>query len=348
MGGSEATSWVRGARSLQGLVSTVVVVLVINGAMADTVDTCPKGFRCHWEEDVFVLHSESSCGIIEYRRVNTSRLNVSSDRPLYDVYNPYVDMPVNASRLKVVCDLPTYDVLNPYRAWDILEDISSGWSQHAILKSIDLVRHTRDVITFPDMELSFPLLEHVSLTGIIDCGYSYALLSLISHEHVKTIYATSVKKNLPFMSWCAVSVSTIMSMNRTTLYQPTLHVKVGSQLEFLSFNGALLYTASLPYMSFPEREIQINDSSSVLRYVDMSSFQTSSCINVAFIGFHAIDYCNIQNIRSIDPDVFREMHNVTVLLLGNNDLDYVVANDTENLLFRDNKHLKILDLADAS
>ena len=334
-------SRVRGARSLQGIVSTVVVLLVINGAMADTVDTCPEGFTCHWEGDVFVLHSEWNCELLEDMPVNTSRLTVSCDRPPCYVYKPYVDIAVNTSRLKVVCVI--YDVNNPYASWNVLQVLSSYWSQHAILKTIDLVSHSRNVITFTDMGLFFPLLEHVSLTGIIDCGYTKGLLSLISHEHVKSIYATSGKQNTPFMSWCAISVSTIMPMNRTTSQLPIQHV--GSQLEFISFNGALLYTGSLPYMSFPEREIQINDSSNVLRYVDMSSFQTSSCINIAFTGLHAIDYCNIQNIRSIDPDVLKEMHNVTVLLLGNNDLDYVVANDTENLLFRDNKHLKILDLA---
>ena len=320
MGGHTAKSWVRCVRSLQGVVLTAVALLVLNGAMADAADTCPEHFTCRWEGDVFLLHCEPMQDVRMLRNI--------------------AELSVNTTRLKIVCDRPTELMGNLY---DIrVTELFSNWSASASLKTLSLVSHTNNVFILGDMQLLVPRLELVSLTGVLD-GSASPLLSLISHEYLKSLYVTSAKQHLPVESWCLISVSTIGSMNHTALRTPTLDVTVGSQLESISFNGAALFPGLGP--SKLETGLQMNDYSYALKYIDVSNFQSSSCINIAFVGFHALDYCNIQNVRSVDPDVFKEMSKVTVLLLGNNDLKYVVANDTENLLFRENKHLKFLDLA---
>ena len=236
-----------------------------------------------------------------------------------------------------------------------------NWTCRATLKKVDLVnnRLRMTVMTNIGQYWLWPQLEHLSLTGnlitTIPVETPFSLASIISDEHLKTIYVTGVKNSIAqpgAKPLCAISVST----NVSNLYHPQWPIKpveLGSHLESISFNGAkyIIENIGLPEwvftLQYPEGEygIHINDSRNVLKYLDLSSFQTTPCVTMAFVGCHALEYFNIQNIRSIEPIVFHQMTNLTVLLLGNNDLGNVVADDTESSLFSENKKLKILDLS---
>ena len=444
------------------VMSTVVVLLVLTCAMADTADTCPEHFKCHWEGDVFVLHCQQTNETV------TSKMAIVTT----------TDLPVIASRLKIVCDhqhvemqlgfTNLYDITDltlegadvnaigsdifrgvanlsslvlrnlhwksidydcfesltylrsltldhlgrlefmhpdalkplvsleslsflhialPYGGYvPALRGIMSStvqtlalhgmdssdpgvnmtplfrnWTCRATLKKVDLVnnRFRMTVMTNMGQYWRWPQLEHLSLTGNLITTTPYetplSLASIISDEHLKTIFVTGVKNSIAqpgAKALCAISVST----NVSSLYHPEWPIKpieVGSHLESISFNGAKYIIENIAIaewafaLQYPEGGygIHINDSRNVLKYLDLSSFQTTPCVTMAFVGCHALEYFNIQNIRSIEPKVFHQMTNLTVLLLGNNDLGNVVADDTESSLFIENKKLKILDLS---
>ena len=250
--------------------------------------------------------------------------------------------------------------LHGIQSTDIGVDLTvlfGNWPKGASLKRLDLENNQYRAISLSAIA-HFPQLEHVTLIGnvlaMIPFEVAFCLSLIISHTNLKTLYITgmdSTTTELSVKTLCAIAVST--NASNMTPRMPIPPVVVGPQVESISLNGATFLSDNpiLPKwvfkFEFPERVfgIQMNDSNNALKYIDVSNFQSSPCITVGFIGLYALKYFNVQNVRSIDPKVFNEMPNVTVLLLGNNDLGYIVANDIENRLFRKNRNLQVLDLA---
>ena len=82
-----------------------------------------------------------------------------------------------------------------------------------------------------------------------------------------------------------------------------------------------------------------------LKHIDVSNFKSTQYITFSFGELPALKYFNLQNIHSVFIDEFSGMPNLTVLLLGKNDIGDIVAKDTENHMFTNNSKLRVLDLA---
>ena len=441
MGSCETTSCLRRLGSLQRVVSIAVILLVLGCELADTADTCPEHFTCHWEGDVFVLNCKlandtlpsklavvtnadlpviATClkiacdhqhvdmqlefghlvNIIELTLdgvvVNTNGTSNISHLVLrnlqwkkinYDYFESLTNLRsltldhlgklryIDTDALKPLVSLESLSFLNialPFSNYfhllrgiesptfqklalhdidssDKAVDISSlfdNWSRSDQLKRVDVVNNR--IFRFNLDFQTLPRLEHLSLTGnlIYDAYFVIprAVVFFISHKYLKTIYVTKGENSNskpPLRPLCSISVSTNVS-SRTIL-----RTEVGSRMESISFNGATFIEESIFLFDFPVNGtgIHVSDSSNVLKYIDLSNFKTSSCITIAFVGCRAVEYFNIQNVQSVELNVFKQMPNLTVLLLGNNDLNNVVAIDNVSRLFSENTNLKVLDLS---
>ena len=446
MGSHKATSWIRGQRCLQRVVSIAAILLVLGCELADTADTCPEHFTCHWEGDVFVLNCKlandtlpskmavvtsadlpvtATCmkivcdrqdvemqlelghlvniteltldGVVvnTYGTSNISHLvlrNLPWKKINYDYFQSLTNLRsltldhlgrleyIDSGALKPLVSLeslsflyialpysnyfhvlrgiesPTFQtlVLHDIDSSDKVMDISSffeNWSRSDQLKRVDVANNR--IYRFNLDLQTLPRLEHLSLTGnIIYAAYFVIPRSVgffISHKHLKTIYVTGVESSMskpPLRPLCTISVSTNVSSLQLP-YLPIERTEVGSRMESISFNGAKFIEESVIVLEYPDRGagIHVSDPSNVLKYIDLSNFKTSSCITIAFVGCRAVEYFNIQNVRSVELNVFKQMPNLTVLLLGNNDLNNVVASNNESRLFSENTKLKVLDLS---
>ena len=91
--------------------------------------------------------------------------------------------------------------------------------------------------------------------------------------------------------------------------------------------------------------IEFNIAGNVLKYIDVSNFKSTLCNTFIFGELPALQYFNLQNIRSVAIETYNKMANLKVLLLGNNDIGDILAKYIENSLFSNNNKLQVLDLA---
>ena len=220
-----------------------------------------------------------------------------------------------------------------------IDDLFQNSSKGASLKHIDLGQN--GIIFFKGSLLkAFPVLEFISLADNVINGSMSATSfwkNLFAHPRLKTLDMSGTS-NVPIGS----SNETLSCSTVGNGCNGITEVTVGPRLEMFSMKNI-----GLPFDLF--KLITLIDTQRVLKYVDISN---SRCVTVSCsVGsLRALEYLNLQNINAIgiEMHLFNEMHSLTVLLLGNNDIGNIIANDTENRIFYYNNKLQTLDLAGCS
>ena len=84
----------------------------------------------------------------------------------------------------------------------------------------------------------------------------------------------------------------------------------------------------------------------IIKYMDASYISISEIVT-PLQGLIHLEYLNMQScfIQHMHPNMFSDMTNVRILLLGKNLLFHSIENDKDCLLFRENGNLTTLDLA---
>ena len=119
---------------------------------------------------------------------------------------------------------------------------------------------------------------------------------------------------------------------------------VGRRLESVSMSNTTLlansFVNSAPFCFI--------DFHRVVKYIDFSNVRCTTPITCSVAQLQALEYFNMQNVDTtkLSTDLFSKMANLTVLLMGRNNIGDVVANDTENRLFYNKTKLRVLDLAE--
>ena len=191
---------------------------------------------------------------------------------------------------------------------------------------------------------TLPLLEYISLNEntILGSGGSKSLLifwaTLFQHPSLKTIDiigmnpTTEVSKDV----WFDLDAEENCSM--------AINVTMGPHLQAISLSNSIFYSNSLVQQVYI---FCLKDPHNTLRYVDASNTRCTKSSIASLTDIHSFEYMNVQNFsfRGIPVNLFHNLSNLTILLLGKNDIGNVIANDTANRMFRNNTKLVTLDLA---
>ena len=221
--------------------------------------------------------------------------------------------------------------------------IRNGSACSYSLRHLDLGRNSLNYI-WGSLVTTLPLLEYISLNEntILGTRGSKKLLifwgTLFQHPSLKTIDVngmnptTEVSKDV----WFDLDVEENCSM--------AINVTMGSHLQAISLTNSIFYSNSRVQEVY---RFCLRDPHKALRYIDASNMRCTKSSVGSLTDIHSLEYMNVQNygFRGIPVDLFHNLSNLTMLLLGKNDIGNIIANDTANRMFRNNNKLRTLDLA---
>ena len=210
----------------------------------------------------------------------------------------------------------------------------------ASLKHLDLGRNNLEFVrgvpqkTLPSLEY-FSLAEN-SLLGSKNMAFFW--ITLIGHLRLKIL-------DISGMNSLASTTSTNVLFGLTVDFDcwQAIRVVIGPNLESISLRNTTFladaYLLSAPFC--------LIDTHKVLRYIDLSNARCSKPVTCYVGQLHALEYFNMQNVNTgnISAHLFSKMPNLTVLLLGKNNIGDAIAKDTDNRLFYNTRKLRVLDLA---
>ena len=211
-----------------------------------------------------------------------------------------------------------------------IDDLFQNGSMGASLKHLDI---GRNYISFfkGSPSKALPVLEFISLAENVINGSMSASSFWKNHPRLTTL-------NISEMDNLGSFNETFSCSNLGNGCNGITEVTVGPRLEFI-----LMRNTAVDLFN----QFKLIDTQRVLKYVDISNSRCARPIACSVGSLHALEYFNLQNVNAdgVDKYLFNKMPNLKVLLLGNNDIGDVVANDIENRLFNYNKQLQNLDLA---
>ncbi|KAI0214604.1 hypothetical protein LSAT2_000291 [Lamellibrachia satsuma] len=221
-----------------------------------------------------------------------------------------------------------------------IDDVFKYGSVNTGLKNLDLGRNY--ISTFwGSPKHTLPVLEYISLAENAIVGTSF-----ISTFWIELV-ALSQLKNLDIsgMNTLAKVISNekcpslIVRNNVATFIQ----IELGQHLEHVSMRNTIFIASGNYFLD----QFSFIDNFDVLKYVDISNARSTTNTTYSVGNLHALEYLNLQNVNlnEIDAGVFDKMLNLTVLLLGENDIGSAVAHDKDNRMFRHNDKLRVLDMA---
>ena len=85
-----------------------------------------------------------------------------------------------------------------------------------------------------------------------------------------------------------------------------------------------------------------------VHYVDLANARSTKALTISLENLRALQYLNLQNLSTdiLMMTTFRNMPNLTMLLLGQNPIGGSIANDSDNCMFSNNTNLRMLDLSE--
>ena len=210
----------------------------------------------------------------------------------------------------------------------------------ASLKHLDLGRNNLEFIRdYPQNTL--PALEYFSLAENALLGsekMTFFWINLLGHLRLKILDMSGMNSLAS-----ATSTNVLFGLAVDFECKRAFRLPIGPNLESVSLQNAtfLIDTDITP------DPFCLIDKHKVLRYIDLSNARCSKPLTCYIGQFHALEYFNLQNVNTgnISGHLFSKASNLTVLLLGKNNIGDAIANDTDNRLFHNNRKLRVLDLA---
>ena len=219
---------------------------------------------------------------------------------------------------------------------DLFDNGLSSWR----MRFLDM-GHNNIVNITGNPERSWLALEDVSLAG-------NPLLDIISTAQFwKQFYALNYLKTIDLSN-----INQRASSNGEDVFLLTVDEMVpgsvpmilGPRVESVSFRDTVFIadtSTHYEHLCFDAR----NDT---VHYVDLANVRSTKPLTFSLEHLRDIQYLNLQNLSTdiLTIATFRNMPDLTTLLLGQNPIGGSMANDSENALFSNNTNLRMLDLSD--
>ena len=188
---------------------------------------------------------------------------------------------------------------------------------------------------------TWPLLEYVSLAENVMLGGTIRMsfwMQFYTHRTFKTIDLSLLNERALNTGEAAYQ---LIVDDKCPL---GVHMILGPRMQSVSLRDST-FVGNSGSTYFP---LCIVDHHDTLHYVDLSNARSTKPMLFSLTSLHALQYFNIQNVntRNLTVTPFSQMPNLTMLLLGKNDLGISIANDSQNSMFANNTKLRMLDLSE--
>ncbi|KAI0227537.1 hypothetical protein LSAT2_021982, partial [Lamellibrachia satsuma] len=221
-----------------------------------------------------------------------------------------------------------------------IDDVFKYGSVNTGLKNLDLGRNY--ITTFlGSPKHTLPVLEYISLAQNAIIGTFYIQpfwMQLVALSRLENLDISEMNAMLANIS--NDELFSLVVDNSDKMFLP---IHLGRRLQSVSLaNMIFILRGNHPLFHF-----SFYDKYDVLKYVDMSNARSIAQITYNVGNLHALEYFNLQNVNvlGINTDLFNKMPNLTVLLLGKNDIGSAICYDKDTRIFRNNDKLRVLDLA---
>ena len=223
-----------------------------------------------------------------------------------------------------------------------ITDLFRHGSVGVSLKHLDLGRNNIAYIR-GSPKITLPVLEYISLDENVIVGSRGSLslspfwVGILTHPRLTTLYINGMNMEAKTSSDVSFSLNVDADCSRS------INITLGTQLKFVSFDSSTFISNSL----IPLFRFCLIDPLQSVKHIDITNLRCTKSITISLAQLHALEYIFVQNVtlREFTMDIFHKMPNLTVLLLGNNDIGNIISSDTESCIFRNNNKLHILELA---
>ena len=221
--------------------------------------------------------------------------------------------------------------------------IRNGSACSYSVRHLDIGRNSINYI-WGSLVTTLPLLEYLSLNENAILGsrgvdkFSIFWGTLFYHPSLKTIDIIGMNPTTE------VSKDVWFDLDAEENCRMAINVTMGEHLHAANFANSTFYPNSLVQQAF---HFCLKDPHNAFKYIDASNMRCTKSSIGSLTDIRSLEYMNVQNysFRGIPVNLFHNLSNLTMLLLGKNDIGNIIANDTANRIFRNNNKLVTLDLA---
>ena len=223
-----------------------------------------------------------------------------------------------------------------------LTELFSHGSVGDSLKHLDIGRNSIGYI-WGSPQTILPMLEYISLNENIIVGsrgaqsFSQFWVEILTHPSLQSLDIIEMNRMTKLPSDVFFTLSVDNDCSRS------LNVTFGAKLRSISVrNSTFIGNSHIPVFN-----ICLFDMLRTLKYIDVSNLRCTTSMASSIFQIYSLEYFNLQNydLHSIPTNLFNKLTDLTILLLGKNDIGNSIANDTETRMFRNNNKLLTLDLA---
>ena len=188
---------------------------------------------------------------------------------------------------------------------------------------------------------SWPMLEYISLAENFLLGATQLVsfwMQFYTHRTLRTIDLSRINER-------ALNSGAASFQLTVDEHCPKgVHVIIGPRVQSIS----LRYTTFIANSQTSHYPLCFLDRNNAMHYVDLSHARSTTHLSFSPMSIHGLRYFNIQNVntRNLTVTTFSHMPNLTMLLLGQNNIGSSIANDSNNSLFANNTKLRLLDLSE--
>ncbi|KAI0218840.1 hypothetical protein LSAT2_029482 [Lamellibrachia satsuma] len=290
-------------------------------------------------DDLEYIHPEVLVPLESLESLSFRYVGANNDRLMYADYAEILGRLPPSSRLRSLIMYAVHSENHPetYLNIDILFDRGRS-SQN--LRYLDL-GHNNIVSIDGRPAQAWPVLEYICLAENVFLG-AQAITSFwmqfCTHKTLKTIDLSRINERALSSG---DAVFRLIVDEKCTLGVP---MRLGPRVESVSVRDTT-FIANSNTSHFP---LCFNDYHNTMHYVDLSNGRLTKPLTFSLINLRALQYLNIQNLntRRLTVTTFHGKPNLTMLLLGRNDMGASIANDSVNSLFARNIKLRMLDLAE--
>ena len=218
----------------------------------------------------------------------------------------------------------------------LFNDGLSSWR----LRYLDMGRNN---IVFVDGNpaRSWPALEYISFAENTFLGgieLTSFWVQFYTHRTLKTIDLSMINQQ------ALDSGDAVFHLSVDNVCHLRVPITLGPRVESISLRDTILI-ADTKTRIYP---VCFRDSNDTVHYVDLANGRSTKPLSFSLVNLRMLQYLNLQNLNThvLTEQLFSNMVNLTMLLLGQNPIGGSIANDSENALFSNSTTLRMLDLAE--